>query len=302
MVAPADAGVFTLTPDLQYVWADGYWILALGVVGAVVGSFLNVVIYRLPIMIGAVATPSPPPGDSSANDARTDTRFNLIHPPSSCPWCDRRIPPWENVPIVSFLMLKGRCRGCGGRISWRYPFVEVAGAALAAGMGLKFGLSWQLLSSLVFVWALLCIAIIDLEHMLVPDAISLPLLLAGLIVNAVGLFSGAADAVFGAVGGYLSLFSIRWGVRATTGKDALGKGDFKLFAAIGAWLGWQGLPFVLFIACAVGGIFGIFLILTGFVTRQQKIPFAPALAFAGVVYLSWGPEVQTAYWALIGAP
>lgn len=264
---------------------EGVWITVLGILGAVIGSFLNVVIHRLPIMIIR----------ADESDQKPLERFNLAWPVSNCPRCARPIRAVDNIPLVSYLLLRGRCRHCGGRISLRYPLVELAAASLSVGLALHFGITWQSAFALPFAWALLCIVVIDWEHMLIPDALSLPLLGLGLAANAFGLFVSPRDAVLGAAIGYLSLRLIFWLALRLTGKEAMGRGDFKLFAAVGAWLGWQGLPLTLFTACALGSLTGLTLMLAGNHGRGRPIAFGPFLAVAALISLLWGAEIWRLY-------
>ncbi|OHC76339.1 MAG: hypothetical protein A3G18_08880 [Rhodospirillales bacterium RIFCSPLOWO2_12_FULL_58_28] len=257
---------------------EGVWAVILGISGAVIGSFLNVVIHRLPIMI-----------------LRSPERLNLAWPASNCPHCAHPIRAIDNIPLVSYLLLRGRCFHCGKPISPRYPLVELSAALLAVGSALHFGITWRLAFALPFAWALLCILVIDWEHMLIPDAISLPLLGLGLTANAFGLFAGFIDALIGAATGYLSLWLIFQAALRLTGKEAMGRGDFKLFAAVGAWLGWQGLPLTLFLACAVGSILGSALVLAGKYGRGRHIAFGPFLAVAALISLLWGAEIWRLY-------
>jgi len=272
-------------------------------VGLVAGSFLNVVAYRLPIMMELAwraqcaeldAQALPVPAHAKAE------RFDLAWPPSTCPHCGKRIAAVHNVPVLSFLALRGRCAGCGARISARYPIVEAAAAVLGVAVAYKFGPSWQMLAALGFTWSLLALTLIDLDHKLLPDSITLPLLWAGLVLAAIPiggkpLFTDLHSSVIGAVAGYLALWSVYQLFKLVTGKEGMGYGDFKLLAAIGAWLGWQTLPLVILLSAAVGSVVGVTLIVAGGRSRHVPIPFGPYLAAAGWIALLWGGPLIRLY-------
>ena len=283
------------------------WPLALlvltAVVGLVAGSFLNVVAYRLPIMMELSWRAQAAELDTHAvpvpEHAKT-TRFDLAWPPSTCPHCGRRIAAIENVPVLSFLVLRGRCAGCGARISVRYPLVETVAAALGVAVAYQFGPSWQTVAALAFTWSLLALTLIDLDHKLLPDSITLPLLWAGLVIAAVPiggqpLFTDLRSSVIGAVAGYLALWVVYQLFKLITGKEGMGYGDFKLLAAIGAWLGWQKLPLVILASAAVGSLVGVTLIVAGGRSRHVPIPFGPYLAAAGWIALLWGEPLIRLY-------
>lgn len=270
---------------------------ALFVLGAVVGSFLNVVIHRLPIMIdrgwpddeiGEVREPAP------------GGRYDLIYPPSACPHCGRRLGLSENIPLLGFVLLKGRCSTCEKPISWRYPLVEAAAAALAVFLGWRFGLGWQLPLAIVFAYALLSAAVIDLERMLIPDAIVLPLLWLGLLANTFALFAPAPVAILGAAVGYAAPWAIAWAGGRLLGREVMGHGDMKLMAALGAWLGWQQVALVLFVASVLGTGYGAARALRGRQRAGKPLPFGPFLAAAGFISLVWGEALLDAYWAFSG--
>jgi len=283
------------------------WPLALlvltAVVGLVAGSFLNVVAYRLPIMMELSWRAQAAELDTHAvpvpEHAKT-ARFDLAWPPSTCPHCGRRIAAIENVPVLSFLVLRGRCAGCGARISVRYPLVETVAAALGVAVAYQFGPSWQTVAALAFTWSLLALTLIDLDHKLLPDSITLPLLWAGLVIAAVPiggqpLFTDLRSSVIGAVAGYLALWVVYQLFKLITGKEGMGYGDFKLLAAIGAWLGWQKLPLVILASAAVGSLVGVTLIVAGGRSRHVPIPFGPYLAAAGWIALLWGEPLIRLY-------
>ena len=266
--------------------------------GLLIGSFLNVVIYRLPVMMERAwqqearelldqpANPDQPP-------------FNLVTPRSRCPSCNHQIRWYENVPLVSWLALRGRCSACGGAISIRYPLIELTAGLLALTTALTLGYSPWLLPALLAGWCLLALAMIDFDTTLLPDSLTLPLLWAGLLLALVGLSPvSLADAVAGAAAGYLALWSVYWLFKLLTGKEGMGYGDFKLLAALGAWLGWQLLPLVILLSSLVGAVVGGVLMATGLVHRNQGIPFGPYLAAAGWIALLWGPDLVNAYLGL----
>jgi leader peptidase (prepilin peptidase)/N-methyltransferase len=282
------------------------WPLALlvltAVVGLVAGSFLNVVAYRLPIMMELAWRAQAAELDTHALPVPAHAqaeRFDLAWPPSTCPHCGRRIAAIHNVPVLSFLALRGRCAGCGARISARYPVVEAVAAALGVAVAYTFGPSWHTVAALGFTWSLLALTLIDLDHKLLPDSITLPLLWAGLVIAAapIGgrpLFTDLHSSVIGAVAGYLSLWVVYQLFKLITGKEGMGYGDFKLLAAIGAWVGWQKLPLVILASAAVGSIVGVALIAGGR-SRHVPIPFGPYLAAAGWIALLWGEPLIRLY-------
>jgi leader peptidase (prepilin peptidase)/N-methyltransferase len=272
-------------------------LLAALVVGAMVGSFLNVVIHRLPRMLeqqwqaqarellGLPVDPQP--------------RYDLAQPASHCPHCGHAISAWENVPLVSWLVLRGRCRHCRAPIGWRYPLVELLAALAALAALWRFGMGWQALAAAAFLWCAIALAFIDLDTRLLPDDLTLPLLWAGLLINVQERFASLPEAVLGAVAGYLLLWSIYWLFKLLTGKEGMGYGDFKLLAAIGAWLGWTALPLVLLLASLTGAVVGIALKTLGRLEQGQPLPFGPFLAAGGAVALLWGADLLQ-WW--IGAP
>lgn len=221
--------------------------------------------------------------------------YNLVVPRSACPSCHRPIGAWENIPVLSYLWLRGRCAGCRAPIGVRYPAVEIACAAAAGYLGAHFGFSVTAAAAMVFVFALIALSVIDFDTQLLPDSITQPLLWAGLLVNLWGVFVPLRAAVIGAVAGYLTLWSIYWLFKLATGKDGMGFGDFKLLAAIGAWLGWQMLPLVILLSSITGAIVGVALIAVAKRGRQMPIPFGPYLAAGGLVAMLWGAALTRAY-------
>jgi len=256
-----------------------------------IGSFLNVVIVRLPRQMhwqwekdeqGA----APPPG--------------IAWPPSHCPSCEHALSWWENLPLLSYLLLRGRCRACKAGISLRYPLVEALTALLSLVVVLILGPQWSTVAALVLTWALIALAFIDLEHFLLPDRITLPLLAVGLLVNAIGGFTDPLSALIGAVSGYGILWAVYHAYRALTGREGFGYGDFKLLGALGAWLGWQLLPLVILLSAGVGAAIGITLILIRRHQRSEPLPFGPFLAGAGWLALLWGQKWNTIYLNIAG--
>jgi len=281
------------------------WPLALLVVAALaglcVGSFLNVVAYRIPIMMERAwraqceelkTQPFTPPTHIAESK-----RFDLWWPPSTCPGCGHAIAVQHNVPVIGFLRLKGRCASCGAKISARYPIVEACAGLLALTTAFMLGPTWQTVAALGFAWTLLALTLIDLDHKLLPDSLTLPLLWAGLLVNVPGLFTTLPSSVLGAAAGYLALWSVYKLFKLITGKEGMGYGDFKLLAAIGAWLGWQLLPVVILLSAVVGSVVGIALIAFGGRSSQMAIPFGPYLAGAGFIALLWGERLVQLYQA-----
>lgn len=266
-------------------------------VGLFVGSFLNVVIHRLPKMmenewaLQAAELRGEPPG--------TVATFNLATPRSRCPHCGTQVTAFDNIPILSYLMLRGRCRHCKAPISRRYPVVELATAALSGLAAWTFGNSIMTLGAMLFLWAMIALTFIDLDTQLLPDSITLPLLWLGLAFNLGNTFATINDAVIGAMAGYLSLWLVFHLFRLVTGREGMGYGDFKLLAAIGAWLGWQMLPLTILLSSVVGAAVGIALIVFARHGRNTPIPFGPYLAAAGVLALFFGDVLNARYLQLL---
>ena len=272
------------------------YIALLTILGLLVGSFLNVVIYRLPIMLERSWQQEYRDyfGESSA-DTTPATRFNLMIPRSACPHCGHPISALENIPLVSWLWLRGRCRACQAPISARYPLVELLTGLATACVAWHFTPGWPLLGTLGLTWTLIALTFIDLDKMLLPDQLTLPLLWAGLQLNLIGGLAPLQDAVIGAIAGYLILWSLYWTFKLLTGKEGMGYGDFKLLAALGAWLGWQSLPLILILSSMVGAVAGISLMLLRRHQQGNPIPFGPYLAMAGWIALLWGDAITRWY-------
>ena len=221
--------------------------------------------------------------------------LNLASPRSRCPSCGHEIRPLENIPVVSYLFLKGKCADCGTAISLRYPAIELITGVLSACIAWHFGPSVQTAGALLLLWSLIALAAIDFDTQLLPDSITLPLLWLGLLFNLFGTFTTLPAAVIGAMAGYLSLWSIFWLFKLATGKEGMGYGDFKLLAALGAWLGWSMLPTIILLSSLVGAIVGISLIVVTRRGRNIPIPFGPYLAAAGLIALLWGTQITQTY-------
>src|SRR5262245_30914858 len=224
-------------------------------------------------------------------------RFDLWWPPSTCPGCGHAIAARHNVPVIGYLWLKGKCASCGAKISPRYPIVELIAAVLGLMTAYVFGPTWQTVAALGFAWTLLALTLIDLDKHLLPDSLTLPLLWAGLLVNVAGLFATLTASVLGAAAGYLALWSVYQLFKLATGKEGMGYGDFKLLAALGAWLGWHLLPVVILLSAVVGSVVGIAMIAYGGRSSQTAIPFGPYLAAAGFIALLWGERLVQLYQA-----
>lgn len=267
----------------------------MGVLGLLIGSFLNVVIHRLPKMMElawerecAALGATSEAGESSATKP---VRFNLITPRSRCPHCGHAITWYENIPLFSFIALRGRCRSCATPIGLRYPAVELVTGLLFAWCGWRWGLGWEALAWAGFSAALVALTCIDWDTTLLPDDMTLPLLWAGLCASALGWTNvGLIDAVWGAVAGYLSLWSVYWAFKLTTGKEGMGYGDFKLFAALGVWFGWQGLIPIILMASVIGAVVGIAIKLRGQLREGGYIPFGPFLALGGLTAMIFGQQ------------
>ncbi|QIB06716.1 prepilin peptidase [Pseudomonas fluorescens] len=275
------------------------FVLVAALLGLIIGSFLNVLVWRLPKMLDRewrlqahdlLGLPAETPGPI----------YNLMLPHSQCPHCGHRIRAWENIPLLSYLMLGGRCSSCAAPIGRRYPLTELACGALSAFVAWHFGFGWQAAMVMVLSWGLLGMSLIDAEHQLLPDTLVLPLLWLGLIVNSFGLFVSLNQAMWGAVAGYLALWSVFWVFKLITGKEGMGYGDFKLLAMLGAWGGWQILPLTLLLSSLVGAIIGVIVLRLRDAPGSTQIPFGPYLAIAGWIALLWGGQITDFYWQSVG--
>ena len=276
------------------------WFLytAVTALGLVVGSFLNVVIFRLPKIMEQgwraeccefLELPAP-----------EQDKLSLAFPNSSCRSCRTEIKPWHNIPVLSYILLGGRCAACKAAISWRYPLVELVTGLLSLAAAMAFGPSLALLGALTLIWSLVALTGIDIDTQLLPDSITLPLLWLGMIFNLYGVFTTLDAAVIGAIAGYLALWSIYWAFKLTTGKEGMGYGDFKLLAALGAWFGWQALPLIIILSSFVGAAVGILLIVAQRMGREVPMPFGPYLAGAGLITLFYQDELTAAYFSFMG--
>nr|WP_281273383.1 A24 family peptidase [Sinobacterium caligoides] len=271
------------------------------IISLLVGSFLNVVIYRLPLMMYRDWKQQVEEFDESElPKLPTAERFNLATPNSSCPHCGHKIRPWENIPVVSYLLQRGRCSSCQQPISLRYPLVEAVTALLSALVIYQLGFTIAGLVAVAFTWVLVALTLIDADHKLLPDSLTLPLLWAALIANYFGLFADFGDAFWGAIAGYLALWSVYWLFKLLTGKEGMGYGDFKLLAFLGAWMGWQALPLILILSAGVGAILGVAMIVLSKRDSQTTIPFGPYLACAGYIALLWGDTITQHYLQFAG--
>jgi leader peptidase (prepilin peptidase)/N-methyltransferase len=289
--------------------SPGAFIALALVVGLLVGSFLNVVIYRLPIMLErqwrAECAELSAAASAQISEPRDRQPFNLVVPRSRCPHCKAAITAIQNIPVVSYLFLRGRCARCSAKIGIRYPAVELLTGAASAVVAWKFGFGWPGVCAIVITWFLIALTFIDLDHQLLPDSLTLPLLWLGLVASLTGwtstqhsLPSLPVNAIMGAAIGYISLWSVYHAFRLATGKEGMGYGDFKLLAALGAWLGWQMLLAIVLISACVGAVVGIALIALRRQQRGNPMPFGPFLAAAGWIVMLWGPELVTTYLGL----
>jgi leader peptidase (prepilin peptidase)/N-methyltransferase len=268
-----------------------------GLSGLLIGSFLNVVIHRLPRMMEwdwhcQCA-------ELRGEDAPQGETLNLVQPRSRCPACGHAISALENIPVLSWLFLRGRCSACHAPISVRYPLVEALTGLLTAFAAAYFGYGWDALGAFLLLWSLIALTFIDFDTTYLPDAITLPLLWCGLLFNLGDIYTDLASAVIGAMAGYLALWSVYWGFKLLTGKEGMGHGDFKLLAALGAWMGWEMLPLIVLLSSLVGAIVGILLIALAKHRREAPIPFGPYLATAGMIAFFWGDRLTQHYLRII---
>ena len=274
------------------------------VLGLIVGSFLNVVIYRLPIMLDRqwrrqcheyLVGPGDLAAEPLVGGTSSSEPFNLNTPRSRCPQCGKLIRAWENIPVVSYLLLRGRCSGCGTRISPRYPLIEALTGLMSLIVVWHLGPTWAGGAGLLLTWALIALTFIDFDHQLLPDDITLPFLWLGLLISLFAVFTDLRSSLIGAIAGYLSLWSVYHLFRLFTGKEGMGYGDFKLLGVLGAWLGWQSLPAIILLSLVVGAVVGILLIVLRRHGRDIPIPFGPYLAGAGWLAMLWGQNLTDAY-------
>ncbi len=265
--------------------------------GLVVGSFLNVVIYRLPIMLEKEWT-----ADCTEflklkkqDQEEAAAAFTLATPASTCPECGHKIRFWENIPVLSYIILGGKCSNCKTPISVQYPIIELLTAILSVLIAYKFGVSWMTLLGMIFAWSLIALTVIDLHKQLLPDNITLPLLWLGILANSFEVYTDLESAVFGAIAGYLVLWIVYQTFKLLTGKEGMGFGDFKLLAALGAWMGWQMLPQIILLSSLVGAIIGIAMMIIVRHDRNIPIPFGPYLAIAGMIAFIWGDYINRAW-------
>jgi leader peptidase (prepilin peptidase)/N-methyltransferase len=285
---------------LEYLrFNPGVFLLLCTVLGLLVGSFINVVAYRLPVMMERDWQSQCRELLEQATEEEESEVFNLSHPRSRCPKCGHQISAIENIPVLSYVFLKGRCSACHAAISPRYPVVEFTTGLLSLAVAWHFGFGWQAGAALLLTWALIALSLIDFDHKLLPDSIVLPFLWAGLLLSLAGTFTDTHSAIVGAAAGYLTLWLVFQLFRLLTGKEGMGYGDFKLLALFGAWLGWQYLPQIILLSSLVGAIVGLSLILFGGRARNIPIPFGPYLAAAGWISLLWGESINQLYlnWA-----
>lgn len=270
--------------------------------GMIIGSFLNVVIYRLPLMMQREWTEQCYEfldlEDDKQKASDIPQTLNLAKPDSHCPKCKHELTAFENIPVLSYLLQAGKCRNCKAPISLRYPLIESITGVFSLLIAYQYGFSWLTLAILILTWSLIVLTMIDYDHQLLPDDITMPILWLGLIVNYFALITTLEAAVLGAVAGYLILWAVYWLFKLLTGKEGMGQGDFKLLAALGAWMGWQALPQIILLSSLIGALIGIGLIIIKDRDKNIPIPFGPYLAGAGFVSLLWNEELSKLYTAI----
>ena len=282
---------------LEELTQPGIFPLAAGILGLLIGSFLNVVIHRLPRMMEREWHYQC--AELRGENLPEIEEISLARPRSRCPACGHAISALENIPVISWLLLRGQCSECHATISIRYPIVEVVTGLLTAYTAAHFGFGWSMVGATLLIWSLIALTFIDFDTKYLPDSITLPLLWGGLLFNLYGTFTDLPSAVTGAMAGYLSLWSVYWAFKLATGKEGMGYGDFKLLAALGAWQGWQMLPLIILLSSLVGAIVGILLIILAKRGRDVPIPFGPYLATAGLLALFWGQDITQHYLRLM---
>ena len=274
------------------------------ILGLLVGSFLNVVIYRLPVMMNKEwhqqCHELLHPDAEDPNKDNNSEKFNLCTPLSRCPKCGHKIKVIENIPVFSYLFLKGKCSSCAESISPRYALIELLTGILTAVVAWHYGFGWQAGAAMLLTWALIAMSFIDIDHQLLPDDITLPLLWLGLLLSLFPVFVDTQTSIVGAAAGYLSLWGIFWLFKLLTGKEGMGYGDFKLLALLGAWMGWQLLPIIVLLSSIVGAVIGIAMIMALGRDKNIPIPFGPYLATAGWIAMLWGTEITEAYFSYTG--
>lgn len=276
------------------------FILLAGLLGLIIGSFLNVVILRVPRMLEIEWQQQAREILEPDREHAPPATYNLILPHSHCPKCKTEIKPWQNIPVISYLLLRGRCGNCKEPISLRYPAIELLTAGLSMLVAWQMGFGLATAGMLVLTWALVCLSMIDADTQLLPDIIVLPLLWLGLILNSFGVYTDLNTALWGAVAGYLSLWSVYWLFKLVTGKEGMGYGDFKLLAMLGAWGGWQVLPLTILLSSLVGAILGLIILKARGANNSTPLPFGPYLAIAGWIALIWGETITGHYLRFAG--
>ncbi len=259
------------------------------------GSFLNVVIYRLPVMLDREWRQQCHEYLEIEAPAEQAPKFNLATPASTCPHCGHAIRAWENIPVLSYLLLGGKCSSCKAPISLQYPVIEFVTAVMSLAVAWKYGVSWQTAGALLFTWMLIALTMIDVHKQLLPDNLTLPLLWLGILFALFDTYTTLQSSVIGAIAGYMVLWVVFQLFKLVTGKEGMGFGDFKLLAALGAWMGWSMLPQIVLVSSVVGACVGIVMLVTGKTRTQEPIPFGPYLATAGWIALMWGQEINQAY-------
>jgi len=276
------------------------------IIGLIFGSFLNVVIHRLPKMLmrewssDCIGFLSEQDKEFNYKQEATTKSYNLSIPASSCPSCDHKITILENIPILSYLFLKGQCSQCKTKISARYPFIELLTSTLTFAVILHFGLNWQAFFALALTWNLIALSGIDFDHQYLPDNLTLPFIWLGLLLNTFNVYTDINSAVIGAIAGYLSLWTVYHLFKLITKKEGMGYGDFKLLAMFGAWFGWQSLGMIIILSSIAGAIIGISLIIFKNQSISKKIPFGPYLAIAGWIFMLWGNHINSIYLNYVG--
>ncbi|MCL5041497.1 MAG: A24 family peptidase [Gammaproteobacteria bacterium] len=276
------------------------FILLTGLLGLIVGSFLNVVIHRLPRMMERDWLRQCREMLEPDKEQPTEATYNLVLPHSHCPHCNAEIKAWQNLPVISYLILRGRCGNCKAPISPRYPLVELLTAVLSMVVAWQFGFGWPAAAFLLLTWALISLSMIDADTQLLPDIIVLPMLWLGLLLNSAGMFTDIHSALWGAAAGYMTLWLVFWAFKLITGKEGMGYGDFKLLAMLGAWGGWQILPLTILLSSLVGAILGIIILKSRGQSNATPLPFGPYLAIAGWIALIWGDAITSQYLMFAG--